>query len=228
MRTDRSRFPALCACRCPARPTLLGWKSVVTPKGRMTGAAVSATPTPCMHRALPTCSILVRPDSESNMPALFEGLSTCSAHTHHRSPIRATIWRLVCRRSSNTPHCSVCLAGLALHGKEPSAGGALIFRIARPARRGAQMRPSVLRRLNQPYCSFQPHYAHRRVLLCSVALAHVHARTDLHPSGDGRGWRGRPRARRRLPVAGGARAAPGTPRLLHLSSWRAPGTLPAV
>ena len=37
----------------------------------------------------------------------------------------------------------VCLAGLALHGKEPSARGALIFRIARPARCGAQMRPSI-------------------------------------------------------------------------------------
>ena len=113
MRTDRSRFPALRACRCPARPTLLGWKSVVTPKGRMTGAAVSATPTPCMHRTLHTCSILVRPDSESNMPALFDGLSTCSAHTHHLNPIRATIWRLVCRRSSNTLQPSSRCAWLA-------------------------------------------------------------------------------------------------------------------
>lgn len=193
MRTDRSRFPVLRAGR-PARRTLLGWKSVVTPKGRSTGVAVSVTPTPCMHRTVSTCSIFVRPDSESNMPALFDGLSTCSTHTHYRSPIRAT--NLEARLPPQQQHTAALVPVCpALHGKRA-------FRRRRPElsrRAPCKVRGADAAIGSPPPLSTQlPFSTTLRPSPCpaldSGALAHVYAtRTCIQAAtdADGEGVRGR-------------------------------------
>ena len=141
MRKDRSRFPALRACRCPARPTLLGWKSVVTPKGRRTGAAVSATPTSCMHQS-------------AGLHGYLQHLRQAGQRVKHAHALRRAL-HLQRTHASPQPHqrhesggSSAAAAathcsprpglGEPLHSNEPSAGGALSFRIARPARCGAR------------------------------------------------------------------------------------------